>query len=111
MEGLEATSLEGMVEDLAAVTVAKDHLAIITEGADMGMEDMEVEAEAEAHLDHHRQVIGQVRMTGMAGKANAVLDSFMSKARSLMRRLLRVLNISTPAYQVGSYGARKCATT
>ncbi len=99
MEGLEVTSPEDTVEVLVAMTMAKDHLEVTMEVVDMAMEAPEVEVEAEARLGHHHQALGLGTMIEMAGMASAAMDSSMSKAKSLMRKLPRVLSISTPACQ------------
>ena len=101
MEGLEVTFPEDMAEVLVAMAMAKDHLEATMEVAGMAVEAPEAEVEAEARLDHHHQALGLGMMIGMAGTASAAMDSSMSKAKSLMRKLPRVLSISTPACQVG----------
>ncbi len=115
MEGLEVSSLEGTVaqemEALVVATVAKDHSAVMTEDVDTAMGVTEVEAEAEAHLDRRHQARGPATRIGMIGIPSVAMVSSTNKAKSLMRKLPRVLSISTPAYQVVWHGARKCETT
>ncbi len=104
MEGLEVTFPEDIVEVLVAMAMAKDHLEVTMEVVDMAVEAPEVEVEAEARLDHHHQALGLGMMIGTAGMASAVS---MNRVKFSMRKLPKVLSISTQACRVESYGARK----
>ncbi len=99
MEGLEVASLEGMAEALVAMTEVKDHLVIMAEDMDMAVEATEAEAGAEDHPDRHQRALGPATMTGMVGMDHEAMDFSTNRARFSMRKLPRVLNISTPAYQ------------
>ena len=104
MEGLEATFPEDMAEVLAVMVMVKDHLEATMELTDMAVEAPEAEVEAEARPAHHRRAPGLGMMIGTAGMASAVS---MNRVKFSMRKLPKVLSISTQACRVGSYGARK----
>ena len=99
MEGLEATFPEDMAEVLVVMAMAKDHLEATMELTDMAVEAPEAEVEAEARLDHHHQALGLGMMIGMVGMASVAMDLSTNKAKSLMIKLPRVLNIGRPAHQ------------
>ncbi len=115
MEDREATFLEGLEDQetaasaMAMVVMGRMEAAMVAMG--MVLVALEVVVEAEARRAPHLLVAGRPMRTGTDGRISVCLALSTSRARFSMRKLLRVLNISTPAHQEEQYGARKCETT